>query len=183
MANGHALGVEEHPMLPVMNLNAFEADRIAKWIGGPSGHLPTVSQWDNAAGFELWKAGTVQPDRDQGPFKKSSGRSEVAIGLRPFGPRAVGSSSDDVSPFGCHDMAGNGFELTSSVMGGGQIPDCPPDAWVLTRGRNYQSKTPLQWSHLEAAVTAEYPDGIEARDRNPNIGFRIVLEVQPDSTE
>lgn len=191
MAHGEALGVEEHPLLPVMNLTVFEAHEFAKWIGGASAHLPSVEQWDIAAGFELWRTwrnGALENNRSNenvlindwpdGPFKRSSGRSEIAIGLRPFGPRKVGASADDIGPFGCRDMAGNGMELTSTVLGGGDgIPNCAPDAWVRLRGRNYQSQSPLTWSDLESDTNAKYPDGIEAQDRNPNIGFRVVIEI------
>jgi serine/threonine protein kinase/formylglycine-generating enzyme required for sulfatase activity len=178
MANGEPLGVEHNPMLPTMNLTAFEAHDLAQWIGGSTAHLPTVEQWDVAAGLERWRNGGLPETAwKDGPFKTSTGRSEVAVGLRPFGPRAVGTSADDISPFGCRDMAGNGLELTASLIGNARVPDCNEDAWVQTRGRSYQADSPLEWNELEASARADYPDGIEAGGRNPNIGFRVVVEI------
>ncbi len=186
MARSEPLGIEGETCarLPVMNLNAFEAHTLATWLGGATAHLPTVTQWDAASGFRAWQTGRLtNTDWAEGPCRKTDGQPEVAIGLLDFGPRAVGTSRDDVGPWGCRDMAGNGEELTSSLANQGRVPDCQPDDWVITRSWSYQQRQPLTWQVLDARSRQPVPDGILASDRQPTVGFRIAIDILPEAGE
>ena len=93
---------------PVLGVTINSADRFARWLGGK---LPSVKQWDKAAGFD------DIPDLNRGPFMESwdpKDETQIAVGHRDQ-PREVGKSSHDVSMFGIRDMAGNGREWCSAV--------------------------------------------------------------------
>src|SRR5690348_5171220 len=75
-----------------------EAEALARWLGGT---LPTARQWDQAAGLY----------NRQGRDGPAAG-PKVAVGLRGKGPWPLGTASDDLSPRGVREMAGNGYELT-----------------------------------------------------------------------
>lgn len=176
LAGGSYIGIQEHPQLPVMGLNAFQAHLIAECIGGAGAHLPTVAQWDCAAGLPAYRSGLLsQTPWALGPYQIPEAGEEpgVAVGLRATGPRPVGVSADDITSSGCRDMAGNGREWTSSLMNStGTVPDCSDHAVVRLRGRSYQAKTPLRWTDLEQMV-----DAVDAAEGSPTCGFRVVLEI------
>src|SRR5262249_34088687 len=87
--------------LPVLRGTGTGAHCFASWLGGD---LPTVLQWDKAAGK---LDGAEAPFRDP---KKPLATGDVAVGRPADGPMPVGTAARDVSPFGCRDMAGNGKE-------------------------------------------------------------------------
>lgn len=177
IAAGEVLGIDD-PRLPIMNLTAFEAHELAIWLGGESAHLPTTAQWDLAAGFSKWKDGELEgTPYATGPYRAESQRPAVAVDLRKFGPRPVGSSLDDVSPLEFRDMAGNGVEITCDLQSGGRLPDCDDFAFVLTRGRNYFSSRPLSWNDIVDATGSSIAPVIDAGKRNPCTGFRVVIEI------
>jgi hypothetical protein len=159
------------PRLPVFDVTVSEAHAFATvWM---KGNLPTVEQWDKAAGrFEV--------PRGEGPYqgKWSPARKDIAVKR----PRAmpVGTAEGDRSePFGCRDMAGNGFEWTRTLaFGKGFVPirDAKPgdDNNVLLRGRSFTDEAPLRYEDLEGGETDSWPY-LRTRD---SLGFRVVIEPQ-----
>src|SRR4029079_17086778 len=108
-----------------------------------------------------------------GPFHgvwNSGPRPKIAIDSAGAGTAPVGSSDDDISPFLCRDMAGNGAEWTSEVSSGGY-------STVTLRGRDYHKERPLLFSDLLDVNSIE----IEKEDpyyTSDHIGFRVLFETR-----
>jgi hypothetical protein len=150
--------------LPALGVPLWEAHRFAtEWVHG---RLPTSRQWDQAAG-------RYEPSRE-GPFgtRKANARLRVAVNiLAPL--KTHRAETDDVSPFGCRDMSGNGQEWTRSQLDSGEavaFAEPMPRQEVALRGRRYNAAGPLRFQLLQ-----EFPPSADSRDKD-QIGFRVVIE-------
>jgi formylglycine-generating enzyme required for sulfatase activity len=186
---------------PVLNVKVEEAHAFAStWL---KGRLPSVEQWDKASGTYLagrgegpykgvWNIeekpwfvaglfGLTPVPLGPGPVLAASARAswmppDVACNLQ--GPRPVGAARDDVSPFGCRDMAGNGQEWTRTLKGVAlEVPVKAPQAFhrVWLRGRTYEADHPLRYDELD---DPEQPRLVRCPylQTDRDIGFRVVLE-------
>jgi serine/threonine protein kinase len=157
---------------PVTNVSVTQAYQFARWLNGD---LPSPAQWDKAAGLH------DRGDRE-GPFRgrwEDSPRPEVAV-RRQQRPRRVGSSADDVSVFGCRDMAGNGREWTNAVVPGERrVPQAHPgsaDA-VRLRGRDFRAERPLffrDWDEPGQPSFRPCPYAFAL----PDLGFRVAIQPE-----
>jgi serine/threonine protein kinase len=150
---------DEDARLPVMKVSWDEARACAKWLGGD---LPTLEQWDKAAGrFESGEQEREGPYRGQWTGKKLL---DIAVGPLEA-PREIGAARDDVSVFGCHDMSGNGREWTRTIG---------EDDYVDLRGQNFALERPLTFKALDEK--AEQPGAQERDLARSDIGFRVVID-------
>ncbi len=167
-------------------MTAYNAHQFAVWLGGQNiCHLPSIDQWDMAAGFLDWQGMTSEQRAEYpvGPFRGPwiEGTTKVCVNRRQFGPQPVGESSDDVTITGCRDMAGNVQELTENLMSGQRVGEMIPSSegdrlWqVLLRGRSYFNESPLSWDDLRNPKDLQDATGYDEPD--PTIGFRVVLET------
>ncbi len=109
MAGVDYLGAEDHDDYPVFHVGVLDAYRCARWM---KGLLPTVEQWDAAAGID-------RSEVAEGPYRghwDSEERLDIAVEPPRNGTCHVGSCKDDVNIFGLRDMAGNGQEWTASIL-------------------------------------------------------------------
>jgi serine/threonine-protein kinase len=151
---------EEHePLLPVRNVTGPQAELFARWLGGPGqGFLPTCEQWDQAAGRN-------QKPRRAAPFPGDPDDPVgIAVGLPD--PLPVGAAHRDISPYGCRDMSGNGWERTRLKPGF-------VDWWL--RGKSFGDKCPLQFKELDNAIALPF------KDPDPETGFRVVILLEPEN--
>ncbi len=155
--------------LPVLRVNVMEAYCFAEWIGGKgeasaSANLPTEPQWDEAAGKG---SGAKEIYRDPDvPLQPG----DVAVNRLADGPMPAGAARRDVSPFGCHDMAGDGMEWTRDLESGDSFPpqEFSPDLLATVRGRSYYKPDPFRYSTP--------PDWRPFKQGDPAVGFRVVVE-------
>jgi hypothetical protein len=158
---------------PVFRTTAREAWEFARWMGG---RLPSARQWEKAAG--------LQPTNDSpGPYVatwESTSKTEIAVNRRLEGPLPVGTATKDVSPSGCRDMAGNGYEWTRTLMvpQSGYVPREFPDVkegdMVLMRGQSYSNDEPLQYDWLKDTHFDQPQDPTQGLDE---LSFRVVIDV------
>ena len=155
-----------------MNVSCDEAFQFAAWLGG---RLPSIAQWEKAAGRFDDQGGL-------GPFQGSWNPQQpgrIAVGRRGQGPMAVGMATADVSAFGCRDMAGNGLEWTRTSKDAAiTLPLKARDesVGVLLRGRSYVRSEPLYFRDLEDPLLNEAAFYYQ---RDPFIGFRVVFDQFP----
>jgi len=166
-----------NPRFPVTRVAVEDAYVFAKALGGK---LPSVKQWDKAAGRD-------EPNHSDGPYQgpwspdDDKNKDQIGVNRGDEGPLEVGRASKDVSIFGCRDMAGNGREWTCKIESariGGKEPDFPldhPDNYtdkVVLRGRNYMEDTPLNFNDL-----SKRPETLGYLETKFDVGFRVVLEI------
>ena len=90
----------------------------------------------------------------------------------------VGEATYDESPYGCHDMAGNGLEFTGNLAGARArqvpIPNPGPDDFVILRGVRYSESLPWLFANVDNQdLWKLWPyKGVD-----PEIGFRVVLNL------
>jgi hypothetical protein len=157
----------EYPLHPVMNVNYKQAQEFAKWLGGA---LPTCQQWETAAGVYLPEAATWQ-----GPFVREWKKAEnpfLAIAINREGTLPITEANDDVSPFGCRHMAGNGAEWTRDASDGAFSS-------AHLRGQQYFKEMPLFYSDLRDKEKRTKLESEQLTATSPYIGFRVVIELTP----
>jgi hypothetical protein len=172
-ADGKDMGIVNE-RLPVFNVGVDEAYYFAQWLGG---FLPTMKQWDKAAGF-------FEEQRRQGPFLEpwdENDPTQIAVRRGKEGPMEVGTASKDVSPFGIRDMAGNGREWTRNLaldVRDRLVPIRNPsrDDSVWLRGHEYYHDQPLLYKDLEA-IRAGKVVSTEYQSISPATSFRVVVEL------
>jgi hypothetical protein len=162
---------EDRDDYPVANVSVTEAYRFARWLNGT---LPSPAQWDKAAGLH-------DSGDHEGPFRgrwEDTPRPQVAVGRQ--GPRTVGSAADDVSVFGCRDMAGNGREWTNAVAPGERwVPLVTPRAGdvVRLRGRDFHEARPLFFRDMEEPGQPVFP-ACPYEATLPDLSFRVAIQPE-----
>jgi formylglycine-generating enzyme required for sulfatase activity len=160
-----SMGIVGRGSVPVFGLKVTEAHCFAEWLRGM---LPQRKQWLKAVGDG--------EDTRPGPFNGTA--ADVAV-LCEDGPWPVDKGENDVSIYGCRQMAGNGFEWTRTIQDGAeQIPMDRANGSrpVYVCGQSYKANTPLLFSGPKGFIVAGDLDSKSSDEGDPEITFRIVLE-------
>ncbi len=158
------------PGHPVFNVTVEEAYAFAKWLCS-RGKLPTVGQWEKAAGcYE-------KPLKGEGPYKETWNKSKkIAIGRQE--PMRLDAADDDVSEaYGCRNMSGNGDEWTRSLNDRDRdefvphrIP--PHNVFFYGRGCSFRVDHPIRYDELRDKPKPLFKYG----EFKPELSFRVVIE-------
>ena len=159
---------------PVINVSWLEAMRYAEWLGRQTGNryrLPTEAEWEYAA-----RAGSTSayPWGDElGVQRANCGDCGSDFSNDRTAP--VGSFAPNA--WGLHDMVGNVWEWTCTgfIKGvRGDLLGC--DDRYESRRRLYKGGS---WSDRARDVRTAHRDWNAPIRRTDEVGFRLVMEVDP----
>ncbi|GJM22858.1 MAG: hypothetical protein DHS20C15_27730 [Planctomycetota bacterium] len=149
---------------PVVHVNWEQAAAYAKWAGK---RLPTEDEWEAAA---AGTKGVAYPWGNSWIPEAANGAGYASDTL------PVASFFEHTSPTGCHDMAGNVWEWTSTSEAG-RVLDEPSDEALnmIIRGGAWDS--PREELTTRARWTAAAQGAFDHPDYARPIGFRCVQDL------
>ncbi len=152
------------PDQPVIGVSLEDAERFAEWIStrfGKPKRLPTEDEWERAA---RGGADSIFPWGDQPP---TSGAFANYNGNGRFdGPSPVGGFEAGKNALGLYDMAGNVWQWTSTSA----ASDGSPEAQYIVKGGS--------WMDGPNELRVSNRRSLDAAKGYPDVGFRLVMEVQ-----
>lgn len=178
-----------HDDYPVVDVSQDDAYAYCTWLSKRIGRtctLPTEEQWEKAA---RGTDGRVYPWGDKPPRPEIQWQRTFPVGpetflfsllipaCRPWAwagwywrcghPVPIGSSTENVSPYGCLDMSGNIWEWTSSLY----HPDLPD--FHVVKGGSWGYTIHHTKCNVRSACSVTVPSVVY---RAQGTGFRVVAD-------
>lgn len=143
---------------PVVGVSYYEAEAFCNWAGG---HLPTEAQWEKAARWtgsypRVYPWGNTW---DQERCNNWYDTNPAGGGQYRYQTAPVGSYPSGVSPYGCHDMAGNVWEWCRDWYGSSYYSQTPTGGWSNPQGPSSGSSRVLRggsWVSYGGYVVSSY---------------------------
>lgn len=180
---------EGHGGLPIVDVSQRDAYAYCEWLSARLGRrctLPTGEQWEKAARGttgRLYPWGDTPPRPEiqwQRPFPVGPETYVFSLLVKPRRewaragwywrngyPLPVGATSQNVSPYGCVDMAGNIWEWTRSRYNP-EVPD-----FHVVKGGSWDYSI----HHVKCAVRSACSITIASEAyRAQGTGFRVIIE-------
>ncbi len=102
----------DHPVVDISWLNALAYTQWLAKLSGQLWRMPTEAEWEKAARWDAQaQHSRIYPWGDQWDRTKANTTDGGPGTTTPVGYYAPG----DASPYGCHDMAGNAWQWTSTI--------------------------------------------------------------------
>jgi formylglycine-generating enzyme required for sulfatase activity len=167
---GSFMQTENHP---VVGVSYYESEAFCNWAGG---HLATEAQREKAA---RWTGSSprVYPWGDTWDQQRCNNWSDSLYPGLQTAP--VGSYPSGVSPYGCHDMAGNVWEWCKDWYLSNYYSQTPGGGWINPQGPSSGSYRVLRGSCWGNSGSSDFrcasrnsgaPNGNWG---DPYVGFRI----------
>ncbi len=185
MVNAYPHEMANYPIVDVSQADAFA---YCEWFSKKSGRrvtLPTEEEWEKAARGtdartypwgeqhprpELWwqKKFPVGPETYLYSLIVKPGRELARCGWywRNGSPVPVGNLPENISPYGCLDMAGNIWEWTTSLYNP-KLPD-----FHVVKGGSWGYTVHHTKTYVRSACSVTTPS---VEYRAPGTGFRLVM--------
>ena len=145
---------------PVININWYEAKDYCQWVGGD---LPTEAQWEKAArgtDGRRYPWGDFEPNKTKANYNQNEGDT-----------MPVGSYSQNVSPYGAMDMAGNVWEWTQDWYEDSYGPDDTDNPIGPTAGQ-FRTIRGGCWYYEATYIRSAHRSKHNPLYRYYNVGFR-----------
>ncbi len=187
-------GREAEPEMPVLHVNAYDAEAYLQWLAlesGKSYRLPSEAEYEYVAkaggnGPYWWgedaPADAVENltgERDKSPSKRQWSTFFKKYGDGYWGPAPAGSLvSDELQhPMGVRDIAGNVSEWTADCWHDNYVK-APTDgsAWH-NRGCDRRVVRGGYWASAPEQSRAAFRLAVKAESYGPVFGFRIARDL------
>jgi hypothetical protein len=164
---------DDDDQMPIRNVAVTDANAFAVWLGG---RLPSCVQWDKAAG-------RYHPSRGEGPYQghwDKKKKLRIAVGLHNPFPNGSPKTEDDISVYGCRDMAGNGSEWTDDTRRGNKAhlmqEFASLDENVYLRGWSFEQPQPPSFAETSDEERSGQIRSEKFHLTADDLGFRVVLK-------
>ncbi len=158
---------------PVVGVSWSDATNFLEWLSGVTGEtyrLPTEAEWEKAA------RGTDGREYPWGNVWEASRANTSESQLKKLTP--VGSYPEGISPFGCHDMAGNAYDWCSDWFHAETYKYSPADNPMgAVEGRRKVIRGGSWLPRGEFAARCANRAAYEPIRAVHNVGFRIAIDV------
>ena len=153
---------------PVVHVSYHEAEAYARWAGM---RLPTEVEWEMAASWDPATGAKRAYPWGDAPWTPE----RANLDQRLFGPAPVGSYPDGASAVGCHQMLGDAWEWTSSVLA--PYPGFEPFPYeeysVPFFDRGFQVLRGGSWPTRAAVATPTFRNWHQPDHQQIFAGFRL----------
>lgn len=158
---------------PVVGINWYDVNNFLLWINKITGEeyrLPTEAEWEKAA---RGTDGREYPWGDEWDASKANTSESKLKRLTP-----IGSYPEGVSPFGCHDMAGNAYDWCSDWFHEETYKHSPPENPLgAAEGRRRVVRGGSWLPRGEFAARCANRAAYEPSRAVHNVGFRIAIDL------